>query len=236
MCANVLIAEDDPLQSGFVRRYLEHEDHTVAIVTTGHDAIAHVRAHAPDLLILDVMMPGLDGLEVCRILRRESNLTILMLTARSTEDDLLMGFDLGADDYMTKPFSPRELMARVRTLLRRNGSSTVADADERLHVGPLTIDPLRHEVTLDGVPVECTAAEFRLLDVFASNAGQVLTRAQLLGRMHGLDQFMTERTIDFHVKNLRKKLEPQPRRPVRLVTVYGVGYKLTDAPGATRAP
>lgn len=235
MCANVVLAEDDSLQSEFVRRYLERENHSVAVVANGHDAIAHVRAHAPDLLILDVMMPGLDGLEVCRILRRESEVAILMLTARSTEDDLLLGLDLGADDYMTKPFSPRELMARVRTLLRRKGGPAIEDPDERLCVGSLTVDSRRHEVTLDGEPVECTPAEFRLLEAFASNPGQVLTRAQLLQQMHGFDQYMTERTVDFHVKNLRRKLEPQPKRPVRLVTVYGIGYKLTDGPGTARA-
>ena len=235
MCANVVVAEDDPLQSELVRRYLEHENHTVTIVDNGHDAIAHVRAHSPDLLILDVMMPGIDGLEVCRILRRDCDVAILMLTARSTEDDLLRGLDQGADDYMTKPFSPRELMARVRTLLRRRGSGASDEAEERLQVGALIVDPLRHEVSLDGAAVECTPAEFRLLEAFASNPGQVLTRAQLLGQMHGFAQFMTERTIDFHVKNLRKKLEPQPRRPVRLLTVYGVGYKLAEVSGPARA-
>ncbi|MFC3998030.1 response regulator transcription factor [Nocardiopsis sediminis] len=233
MCAHVLVAEDDVNQAELIRRYLEHEGHSVVVVHDGRAAITEHRRTFPDLVVLDVMMPGMDGLDACRALRAESDVAVLMLTARSTEDDLLAGLDLGADDYMTKPYSPRELMARVRTLLRRS-RRTARDPDPVLRAGPLTVDPARHTVHLDGAPVECTPAEFDLLTAFAQRPGQVFTRAQLLERIHGIDRFITERTIDVHVKNLRKKVEPDPRSPVRLITVYGVGYKLNGSADGTR--
>lgn len=235
MCAVVVLAEDDPRQSEFVRRYLERDGHTVLLAATGPDAITAARAYQPELVILDVMMPGLDGLQVCEMLRRESDVAILMLTARSTEDDLLRGLELGADDYMTKPFSPRELAARVRTLLRRGARPVAPPDDPCLRVGALALDPGRYEVRVDERLVECTSAEFRLLEAFVSNPGLVLTRWQLLQLMNS-DPAMTERTIDFHVKNLRRKIEPDPRRPRRLVTVYGMGYKLVDDTRHDRAP
>jgi DNA-binding response OmpR family regulator len=223
----VELAEDDQKQAELVRRYLEREHHTVAVVHDGRAALEEVRRQRPDLLVLDVMLPGVDGLDVCRILRRESDLPVLMLTARSTEDDLLLGLDLGADDYMTKPFSPRELMARVRTLLRR-ASPAQPRQDPVLRVGTLTIDPSRHELVNDGALIPCTPGEFRLMATLAAQPDRVFTRAQLLEQLHGFDKFITARTIDVHVMNLRKKIEPNPRKPSRLVTVYGIGYKLTD--------
>ncbi|WHT16801.1 response regulator transcription factor [Crossiella sp. CA-258035] len=231
MCAFVLVAEDDVKQADILRRYLEQEGHAVTVVHDGRAALEVARTRGPDLVVLDVMMPGLDGLDVCRLLRRESELPVLMLTARSTEDDLLLGLDLGADDYMTKPFSPRELMARVRTLLRRTRSA--AD-DHVLRAGSLTVDPLRHEAFVDGRLVECTAGEFALLTALAEQPGRVFTRQQLLERTRGYDKFITERIIDVHVMNLRKKIEADPRRPARLLTVYRVGYKLAD--GGRDAP
>ncbi|WP_433176519.1 response regulator transcription factor [Actinoallomurus sp. CA-150999] len=225
MCADVLVAEDDVKQAELLRRYLQREGHTVHVVHDGRAAIDEARARHPDLVLLDVMMPGVDGLDVCRVLRAESEVPVLMLTARSTEDDLLIGLDLGADDYVTKPYSPRELMARVRTLLRR----TRRGSDEQVYrVGGITVDSARHTVVADGCEVECTPAEFRILEALAARPERVFTRAQLLEHLHGFDRFITERTVDVHVKNLRKKIEPQPRRPVRLRTVYGVGYKLID--------
>ncbi|TDE18937.1 response regulator transcription factor [Actinomadura sp. 6K520] len=221
MCADVLVAEDDVKQAELLRRYLQWEGHRVVVVHDGRAALDEARARRPDLVVLDVMMPGVDGLDVCRGLRAESDVPVLMLTARSTEDDLLLGLDLGADDYVTKPYSPRELMARVRTLLRRAGC-----AERVYRVGGIAVDPERHTVHVDGREVECTPAEFRILEALAARPERVLTRSQLLAHLHGFDRFITERTVDVHVKNLRKKIEPRPGRPVRLCTVYGVGYKL----------
>ncbi|MCG3751432.1 response regulator transcription factor [Amycolatopsis sp. Poz14] len=229
MCAHIVLAEDDPKQAELVRRYLEHEQHTVIVAPTGEAALAEIRAAEPDLLILDVMLPGMNGLTVCRTIRASSDLPILMLTARSTEDDLLQGLDLGADDYVTKPYSPRELMARVRTLLRRTNSVK----DGPLKVGTLTVDKERHEVAVSGNPIETTPGEFRILEIMAARPDQVFTRAQLLEHLHGFDRYITQRAIDVHVMNLRKKIEANPRKPAKLLTVYGVGYKLTaksDAP------
>jgi two-component system alkaline phosphatase synthesis response regulator PhoP len=228
MCAYVLVAEDDPKQAELARRYLEHEGHAVVVVADGRAALEEIRSNPPDLMVLDVMMPRVDGLDVCRILRRDSDLPVLMLTARTTEDDLLLGLDLGADDYMTKPYSPRELAARVRTLLRRTQSAAAAAADHVLRVGALQVDPVRHEVSVDGRSVTCTPGEFHLLEALAAEPGRVFTRDQLLRHLHGFDSYVTVRTVDVHVMNLRRKIEPDPRRPVRLVTVYGIGYKLND--------
>ncbi|MEU9848470.1 response regulator transcription factor [Streptomyces sp. NPDC047985] len=241
MCANVMVAEDDEKQAELIRRYLEHEGHSVRVVADGLAALAEVRHREPDLLVLDVMMPRADGLDVVRVLRAEHReLPVLMLTARSTEDDLLLGLDLGADDYMTKPYSPRELMARVRTLLRRSRRGAAAvdtAADQVLRVGALTVDPVRHEVSVEGRSVECTRGEFRILAAMAAEPERVFSRQRLLEELHGFDRYISFRTVDVHIMNLRKKIEPVPRRPARLLTVFGVGYKLTDpARGASRAP
>ncbi|MFC8592327.1 response regulator transcription factor [Streptomyces atroolivaceus] len=241
MCANVIVAEDDAKQAELVRRYLEREGHAVTVVSDGLAALEQARQGAPDLLVLDVMMPRADGLDVVRILRAEErDVAVLMLTARATEDDLLLGLDLGADDYMTKPYSPRELMARVRTLLRRTRSPRREGGPEDgqvLRVGTLAVDPVRHEVAVDGVGVECTPGEFRLLEAMAAEPGRVFTREQLLAELHGFDRYISSRTVDVHIMNLRKKIERAPRRPVRLLTVFGVGYKLMDPlKGVPRAP
>jgi DNA-binding response OmpR family regulator len=229
--ALILLAEDDENQAELVRRYLEQDHHRVVVVHDGRDALDVARAQQPELVVLDLMLPGLGGLDVCRALRADSDVLVLMLTARSTEDDLLHGLGIGADDYMTKPFSPRELVARVRTLLRRRPAARPAPM---LRVGPIVVDPVRHEVTVRGALVECTPGEFGLLEVLASEVDRVFTREQLLRRMHGLDSYLTARTIDTHVKNLRRKIEADSRTPEHLVTVYGIGYKLTagrvDAP------
>jgi DNA-binding response OmpR family regulator len=228
VCAQILIAEDDEKQAEVVRLYLERERHQVVVVHDGLAAIEEVRRRRPDLVVLDVMLPTVDGLDVCRILRRESTIAVLMLTARVSEDDLLLGLDLGADDYMTKPFSPRELVARIRTLLRRSQQVALAEpADGVKRVGALSVDPTRHEVVLAGRRVDCTPGEFRLLHTLASAPERVFTRAQLLEQLHGFDRYITTRTIDAHVMNLRRKLEPDPRNPSMLITLYGVGYKLT---------
>ncbi|MFC7328318.1 response regulator transcription factor [Marinactinospora rubrisoli] len=234
MGAHIVVAEDDLNQAELVRRYLEHEGHAVSVVHDGDGALEAVRRRRPDLVVLDVMLPGRSGLDVCRVLRQESDVAVLMLTARSTEEDLLFGLDIGADDYVTKPYSPRELMARVRTLLRRAGGAR-PPREHLLRAGAITVDPVRHTVHLHGRPVECTPAQFQLLAALAAEPERVFTRAQLLERIHGMDRFITERTIDVHVKNLRKKLEPDPRAPIRIITVYGVGYKLSADAGDGRA-
>lgn len=235
MCAFVLVAEDDEKQAELVRRYLRYEDHSVLVVSDGRAAIDHVRARRPDLLILDVMMPELDGLDVLRALRRDYDVPVLMVTARSTAEDKLAGFDLGADDYLVKPYDPRELMARVRSLLRR---ARQADADGArvlpLRVGAVLLDQIRHEVRLNGLRIECTPAEFRMLEALMSSPGRVFSRRQLLDQAHGPDSFVTERTADAHVKNLRRKIEANPREPAYIQTVYGVGYKMSD--GALDSP
>jgi DNA-binding response OmpR family regulator len=225
MGAHILVAEDDPNQAELVRRYLEHDGHTVVVVHDGRAAIDEARRRHPDLLLLDVMMPKVDGLDVCRIMRAESDVPIVLLTARSVEDDVLLGFDLGADDYITKPYRPRQMVARVRTILRRVRHVRTAQS-ALLRAGDLTVDPARHEVHLGDRPIECTPAEFRLLATLVAQPGRVFTRGQLLEDSYGIDGFITERTVDVHVMKLRKKIEPDPRRPSWLLTVYGIGYKL----------
>ncbi len=231
--ARILVAEDDCKQADLICRYLEREGYSVAVVHDGRAAIEAARQRRPDLLVLDVMMPRVDGLDVCRVLRAESDVPIIMLTARSTEDDMLLGLDLGADDYLTKPYSPRELVARVRTVLRRTrktgATATAADSPHR--VGDLEVDPLRHEVRLNGAMVETTPAEFRILAALIAEPGRAFSRAQLLTEAFGFDHYALDRTVDVHVMNLRRKIEQKANEPRYLLTVYGVGYKMAeDAP------
>jgi DNA-binding response OmpR family regulator len=223
MPARILVAEDDLKQAELIRRYLEREGHLTVVVHDGRAAIDEARRRSPDLLVLDVMMPKVDGLDVCRVLRADGDVPIIMLTARSTEDDLLLGLDLGADDYLTKPYNPRELVARVRTVLRRTRSRAEGEV---YRVGELEIDPARHEVRLAGELVELTPAEFKILACLAAAPGRAFSRQQLLEHAFGFDHYVFDRTIDVHVMNLRKKLEPGA--PTYLKTVYGVGYKLAD--------
>lgn len=225
MGARILVAEDDAKQAELVRRYLEREGHSTVVVHDGRAAIDESRRRRPDLLVLDIMMPGVDGLDVCRVLRADSDVPIIMLTARSTEDDLLLGLDLGADDYLTKPYSPRELVARVRSVLRRSAARSRTNGDV-YRVGGLVIDSIQHEVRLDGEVVETTPAEFKILACLAASPGRAFTRQHLLEEAFGFEHYALDRTVDVHVLNLRKKLEVMPSRPRYLLTVYGVGYKL----------
>lgn len=228
VCAAILLAEDDRNQAELLRRYLMAGGHQVTVAHDGQATLDLARSGRPDLIVLDVMMPRLDGLTVCRVLRTESPVLVLMLTARSSEEDLLLGLGIGADDYLTKPYSPRELMARVSTLLRRATPAPSSDG-QVLRIGGLTVDPDRHTVTRDDRPVDCTPAEFAILAAMAARPDRVFTRLQLLEHTRGIDRDTTVRAIDTHVLNLRRKIEPNPRSPTRLVTVYGVGYKLSDA-------
>ncbi|OIJ98481.1 DNA-binding response regulator [Streptomyces sp. MUSC 14] len=230
MCAHVLVAEDDEKQAELIRRSLLAEGHTATVVHDGGAALDAARRLRPDLVVLDLMLPVVDGFGVCRVLRggTDPEIPVVMLTARAAEDDVLLGLELGADDYLTKPYSPRELMARIRTVLRRSGHGGGArDGDLVVRAAGLAVDPERHEVRCDGAPVECTPAEFQILLTMAGEPDRVFTRRQLLHCTRGFDRASTERAVDVHIMNLRRKIEPDPRRPVRLLTVFGVGYKLT---------
>ena len=231
MCAHVLVAEDDEMQAELIRRSLLAEGHTATVVHDGAAALDAARRLRPDLVVLDLMLPLVDGFGVCRVLRGsdqpDGDIRVLMLTARSDEDDVLLGLELGADDYMTKPYSPRELMARIRTVLRRSGRAVGVREDPVVRAAGLAVDPERHEVRCEGALVECTPAEFQILLAMAAEPERVFTRRQLLQCTRGFDRSSTERAVDVHIMNLRKKIEADPRRPVRLLTVFGVGYKLS---------
>ncbi len=227
MSARILVAEDDSKQADVVRRYLEREGHAVLVVHDGRSAVDEARRRRPDLLVLDVMMPEVDGLDVCRILRAESDVPIIMLTARATENDLLLGLDLGADDYLAKPYSPRELTARVRTILRRTAGDRGGSTGRR-RIGQLEVDTVGHEVRMGDRVVDCTPTEFKILACLAAEPGRVHTRQQLIEHAFGFEHYALDRTVDVHVMNLRQKLEPDPAHPVYLCTVYGVGYKLVE--------
>ncbi|MEU1183052.1 response regulator transcription factor [Streptomyces sp. NPDC005820] len=227
MCAYVLVAEDDEKQAELIRLSLLKEGHTATVVHDGGAALEAARRYRPDLVVLDLMLPVIDGYGVCRELRRDDDIPVLMLTARSTEDDVLLGLEIGADDYMTKPYSPRELMARIRTVLRRSERTAGRSEDPVVRAGGIAIDLLRHEVRCDGALVEVTPAEYEILLAMASEPERVFSRRQLLHYTRGFDRSSTERAIDVHIMNLRKKTERDPRRPVRLLTVFGVGYKLS---------
>jgi len=218
---SILIAEDDPLQAELIRRYAVSEGYDdVRVVGDGREALEQFRRAQPDLLVLDLMLPRVDGLDVCRIVRSESDLPIIMVTARSSEDDLLLGLDLGADDYLVKPYSPRELMGRIRALLRR--ARLIDDTERPLVAGDLVVDIAAHEVRFAGTRVDCTPGEFACLELLASAPGRTFSRDQLLRRVHGVDRFVSRRTIDVHVANLRKKIGAAGL----IRTVYGVGYAL----------
>jgi DNA-binding response OmpR family regulator len=223
----VLVVEDELNIARLVRDYLEQAGFAVLHATDGRSALSLARAERPDMVVLDLGLPGLDGLDVTRTLRESSSVPIIMLTARTEESDRIVGLELGADDYVTKPFSPKELVARIRAVLRR--ADATLGGGEIVRAGPLTIDiPKRRVVVGDG-PVDLTATEFDLLLTLARNPGRIYTRAQLLDAVHGVAFESYERSVDAHVKNIRRKIEPDPRRPSLVLTVYGVGYKFTDA-------
>ena len=222
----ILVVDDEPKIVRLARDYLEHAGFTVSSAYDGKAALAEARSRKPDLIVLDLKLPQMDGLDVTRALRKESNVPIIMLTARSEESDKLVGLELGADDYITKPFSPKELVARVRAVLRRAES---ADAGaEILRVADLTLDIPRMIAAVGGKEVELTPTEFQLLAVLARHPGRVFTRAQLLETLRGIAFESYERAIDTHIKNIRRKIEPDPRQPRYILMVYGVGYKLAE--------
>ena len=252
----ILVVEDDPKTAGLLRLYLEHAGYAVTTAGDGAEALRLAKLDAaPDLVVLDVMLPKLDGLRVCRELRLSTDAAVILLTARSTEEDRLEGLDLGADDYVTKPFSPRELVARVRAVLRRRpverngargggsgtarserGAAPAGDGSERLLHGDLEIDLARRLVRARGRAVELTPREFDLLAALLRQPGRVFTRDDLAAAAFGPDYEASGRTIDVHVKNLRAKIERDPASPSRIVTVFGVGYRLAEAGDAGGSP
>jgi phosphate regulon transcriptional regulator PhoB len=218
----VLIVDDEPKIIEVVKLYLEREGFQVASATNGKQAIERAASYKPELIILDLNLPDIDGLEVCRTIRKQSNVPIIMLTGRGEEVDRIVGLELGADDYVTKPFSPRELTARVKALLRR--AEPPGDAPRILAVGNLEIDPAAYRVSLSGKPVTLSTLEFRLLYFLASRPNRVFSRDQLLDAVWGTERFVTPRSVDVYVRRLREKVEPDPEHPLHLKTVRGAGY------------
>jgi two-component system, OmpR family, alkaline phosphatase synthesis response regulator PhoP len=223
----VLVVEDELEIARVVRDYLQHAGFEVIVVGDGGSAVASVRSSKPDLLVLDLGLPGRDGLDVAREVRRWSETPIVMLTARGDESDRIVGLELGADDYVVKPFSPKELVARVRAVLRR--SQTTERGAELLHASGVEIDTAKMRVSVDGEQVDLTPTEFQLLAALVREPGRVFTRSQLLDAVHGVAIESYERAIDAHVKNIRRKIEPTPGAPRYVLTVHGVGYRFADA-------
>jgi two-component system, OmpR family, alkaline phosphatase synthesis response regulator PhoP len=223
----VLVVDDEPQIVQLVRDYLEHGGFAVLSAGDGPTALELARTRSPDLVVLDLGLPGLDGLDVTRSLRRDLTMPIIMLTARDDESDKLVGLELGADDYVVKPFSPKELVARVRAVLRR-AEGLRSDSDVIRVGSEVELDLARMVATIGGRRVELTPTEFQLLATLARQPGRVFTRAQLLDAVHGVAFESYERAIDAHVKNLRRKIEPEPRAPRFVLTAFGVGYRFAD--------
>jgi len=223
---HILVVDDEPRIAEIARDYLERAGYRVTMAANGADALAFARAQRPDLIVLDLGLPHMDGLDVTRTLRRQSSVPIIMLTARVEESDKLVGLELGADDYVTKPFSPKELVARVRAVFRRIDSAP--ERGDVIRAGEVALDKRRMRATAGDKPIDLTPTEFELLATLARQPGRVFTRAQLLDAIRGVAVESFDRAIDAHVKNLRRKLEPDPRNPRYVLTVHGVGYKFAD--------
>jgi DNA-binding response OmpR family regulator len=223
MNRTILVVDDDKKIVELVSLYLKRDGYSVLAAYDGQEALDVARRKQPDLIVLDLLLPELDGTDVCRLLRAESRVPIIMLTARSTDEDKLLGLDIGADDYLTKPFNPRELVARVRAVLRR--ATPDEEPAEDIHFGDLTISFIRHAVLRQGRPINLTPTEFRLLETLVRAPGRAFSRADLLDRAFGYDYEGVERTVDVHIMNLRRKIEPEPGRPRYVVTVPGLGYR-----------
>ena len=221
----ILVVEDEESFSDPLSYLLRREGYTVAVADTGTGALEEYDRNGADLVLLDLMLPGIPGTEVCRQLRTRGNVPVIMLTAKDSEIDKVVGLELGADDYVTKPYSSRELVARVRAVLRRQGGEAEDLEPATLEAGPVRMDVERHTVSVQGSPVQMPLKEFELLEVLLRNAGRVLTRMQLIDRVWGSDYVGDTKTLDVHVKRLRSKIEPDPSAPQHLVTVRGLGYK-----------
>ena len=223
----VLVVDDEPSIVELIRFNLEREGFKVTAAYSGGGLLDRIRAERPDLVILDIMLPGEDGLTICREIRKESNLPIIMLTAKDSETDKVLGLELGADDYITKPFSPRELIARVRAVLRRSSGEESAETKKQvLKVRDLMLDSEKHLVTLNGRELDLPPKEFELLRILMENPGRVLTREYLLETIWGYEYIGETRTVDVHIRRLRQKIEPDPSQPVYIETVHGFGYRI----------
>ncbi len=221
----VLVVEDEESFSDALSYMLRREGYDTVVAATGTDALAEFDRAGADIVLLDLMLPGLSGTEVCRALRARSSVPVIMLTARDSEIDKVVGLEIGADDYVTKPYSPRELVARIRAVLRRQSADAAEVTTPTLAAGPVRMDVERHVVTVDGSSVQLPLKEFELLELLLRNAGRVLTRGQLIDRVWGADYVGDTKTLDVHVKRLRSKVEPEPSAPRYIVTVRGLGYK-----------
>lgn len=229
MASTVLILEDDPHTVEVVQLYLRRDGHHVLSATDGIAGLSLAREAQPDLIILDLMLPGMDGLEICRILRQESDVPIVILTARADEEDRLAGLDLGADDYVTKPFSPRELAARIRAVLRRSARDELEGGAARLDYESISMEMRQHTVHVDGTQIHLTPTEIRLLALLMREPGRTFSRDQIIDRVFGYDFEGFDRTVDSHVYSLRRKLEAAAGDKKYIHTIYGVGYRLGDA-------
>jgi DNA-binding response OmpR family regulator len=221
----ILIVDDEPVVVEVLHRYLNRDGFEVSVAADGAEALRIAEQWAPDLIVLDLMLPVVDGLEVCKRIRQQSSVPIIMVTAKGEESDRIVGLEVGADDYVVKPFSPREIVARIRSVLRRAAAGTAATTTGTLRYGQLTIDANRRIVSLDGTALPLTAKEFDLLHFLASNPGQVFTRAQLMDQVWDYTYPGDMSTVTVHVRRLREKVEPDPVRPRYIKTVWGVGYK-----------
>jgi DNA-binding response OmpR family regulator len=224
MSKTILVVDDEERLTSLLQAYLQQEGYRVVTAANGRQALDAVRREPPDLIVLDVMMPEMDGIEFLRVLRTQHSTPVVLLTARVGDEDKIVGLELGADDYLTKPFRPRELLARVRAVLRRTGRTGPEPAV--LHSGDLTLDRTRHEIVRDGQAIDLTPTEFEILASLMAAPGRVFTRMELLERAQGIGYEGYERTIDAHIKNLRAKIEPEAPGSQRIQTVYGVGYRL----------
>lgn len=222
--ARILVVEDEPSYSEPLNYLLRKEGYHVTVAETGPDGLAAFERAGADLVLLDVMLPGMSGIDVCRGLRAKSNVPVIMLTAKDSEIDKVVGLELGADDYVTKPYSSRELLARIKAVLRR-GAEPEELVPSSVGAGPVTIDVERHVVTVHGEPIALPLKEFELLEFLVRNNGRVLTRGQLIDRIWGSDYIGDTKTLDVHIKRLRKKIEETPKEPVHILTVRGLGYK-----------
>ncbi len=225
---HILVVEDEDSLSESIRYTLEREGYRVAVANDGERALEKFRTEAPALVLLDLMLPKLSGLDVCRSMREESAVPIIMLTAKDAEADKVSGLELGADDYVTKPFSMRELLSRVRAVLRRTRMRTEIPAEEVLEGGPVAMDVARHEVVVGGEPLPFPPKEFELLELLLRRKGRLLTRDFLIAEVWGPDYYGDTKTLDVHVKRIRQKIEQDPHRPSHLLTVRGLGYKFSD--------